>query len=250
MALINMVYNFITSFGRLMTDACMVERLKSYCDFKIFEGPFTKQKDSEIDSNWPVKGEVEIKGLDLRYREGLPLVIKKLDLRIAAGQKVAILGRTGNGKSTLMLSLMRILEPAAGSIIIDDVDIHKIGLNRLRKSISIIPQDPYLMEGTLRFNLDQHSLYKDTQILEVIKKLNFCSTLQRSTPTTSKTSKNTAKNPQDTTEIQQTVQPTQPTLAEQTQKKTFPTVIEVYSRGQKCSIKASWTSKSRGMGLI
>lgn len=86
----------------------------------------------------------------MRYRPDLELCLKDVSVKIEAGEKVGVCGRTGAGKSSLTLALFRILEAAQGRIIIDGVDISKIGLQDLRSIVSIIPQDPQLFEGTLR----------------------------------------------------------------------------------------------------
>jgi ATP-binding cassette subfamily C (CFTR/MRP) protein 1 len=81
-------------------------------------------------------------------------VLKGLNFDINPGEKIGIVGRTGAGKSTICLALCRIIEAYSGCIKIDGVDIAEIELAHLRKMITIIPQDPTIFEGTLKFNLD------------------------------------------------------------------------------------------------
>ena len=83
------------------------------------------------------------------------------------------MGRTGSGKSTITLCLFRLLEAYEGKIYIDDIDISSIPLEILRNNITIIPQDPLLIEGTLKFNIDPFNNYTKDKIIEVLKKINF-----------------------------------------------------------------------------
>ena len=89
------------------------------------------------------------------------------------------MGRTGAGKSTICLSLSRIVEIVGGSILIDGEDISKLELNDLRASITVIPQDPTMFTGTLRFNLDPESTCSDERILEVLNKASLQDLLSR-----------------------------------------------------------------------
>mmetsp|Transcript_70958 Transcript_70958/g.205692 ORF Transcript_70958/g.205692 Transcript_70958/m.205692 type:complete len:1274 (+) Transcript_70958:83-3904(+) len=113
---------------------------------------------------WPCKGAVEFQSVSLRYREGLPLALENFDLRIAGGEKIGIVGRTGAGKSTLTCILFRLVDCEAGRVTIDGVDIAGIGLHTLRKSISMIPQEPIVMNGTVRYNLDPFGAHKDERL--------------------------------------------------------------------------------------
>ena len=100
----------------------------------------------------------------MRYRPELEPVLKHLNLHIDPGEKVGVVGRTGAGKSSLVLCLMRIIELESGRIVIDGVDIKQLGLEDLRSHIAIIPQEPLLFSGTVRSNLDPFSEYSDESI--------------------------------------------------------------------------------------
>jgi ATP-binding cassette, subfamily C (CFTR/MRP), member 1 len=91
-------------------------------------------------------------------------VLKGIDFSVKSQEKIGIVGRTGAGKSSLTLALFRIIEAADGHIVIDDVDISKIGLHSLRSRLTIIPQDPVLFSGSLRMNIDPFNSYPDEAI--------------------------------------------------------------------------------------
>uniref|UniRef100_A0A803YGW9 Multidrug resistance-associated protein 1 n=1 Tax=Meleagris gallopavo TaxID=9103 RepID=A0A803YGW9_MELGA len=131
-------------------------------------------------NTWPEEGKVEFRGFGLRYREDLDLVLKNINITINGGEKIGIVGRTGAGKSSLTLGLFRINEAAEGEIIIDGINIAKIGLHDLRFKITIIPQDPILFSGSLRMNLDPFDQHSDEDIwrsLELAHLKNFVSSL-------------------------------------------------------------------------
>ena len=96
-----------------------------------------------------------------------------MNFSINGNEKIGIVGRTGSGKSTICLCLFRILEPFSGTIYIDDEDITTIGLDLLRKNITIIPQDQCLMEGTLKYNIDPFNKVVNTEIITILKKIGF-----------------------------------------------------------------------------
>jgi len=100
-------------------------------------------------------------------------VLNYLNFEIMPLQKIGVIGRKGSGKSTICLCLFRILEPLTGTIYIDDVDITKIGLDILRKSMTIIPQDPCLFEGTLKYNIDPFNVNNDEEIIKILNDIGF-----------------------------------------------------------------------------
>ena len=105
--------------------------------------------------------------MQVRYAPHLPLVLRGLTCTFPGEKKTGIVGRTGSGKSTLILALFRIVEHTIGQIMIDGINISLIGLHDLRSRLSIIPQDPTMFEGTIRSNLDPLDDYTDEQIWEV-----------------------------------------------------------------------------------
>ncbi|XP_064218526.1 multidrug resistance-associated protein 1 isoform X3 [Aotus nancymaae] len=164
--------------SEMETNIVAVERLKEYSETEK-EAPWQIQETAPPNS-WPQVGRVEFRNYCLRYREDLDFVLRHINVTINGGEKVGIVGRTGAGKSSLTLGLFRMNESAEGEIIIDDINIAKIGLHNLRFKITIIPQDPILFSGSLRMNLDPFSQYSDEEVwtsLELAHLKDFVSAL-------------------------------------------------------------------------
>ncbi|KAL5727195.1 Multidrug resistance-associated protein 7 [Ranunculus cassubicifolius] len=145
-----------------------VERLNQYMHIPS-EAPTVIHKNRPT-PDWPTVGRVEILDLKIRYRPDTPLVLRGISCIFEGGQKIGIVGRTGSGKTTLIGALFRLVEPAGGKIVIDGLDISTIGLHDLRSRFGIIPQDPTLFNGTVRYNLDPLSQHTDLEIWEVLQK--------------------------------------------------------------------------------
>ena len=117
-----------------------IERIMEYSKTPQ-EAPWDMPSSKEMESSaWPEKGQIRFENYQTRYREGLDLVLKGIDMEVKSEEKVGICGRTGAGKSSLTLALFRIIEPAGGKIVIDNQDISQLGLHTLRSKLTIIPQ--------------------------------------------------------------------------------------------------------------
>ncbi len=161
-----------------------VERIQQYSQIKS-EAPRLTEVDESLPYNWPAEGRIEFINAKLRYRPGLPLVLKGLNISIPAQAKVGVVGRTGAGKSTLMVALLRLVELDSGCIKIDGVDIRSVGLKTLRSKIAVIPQDPVLFSGSVRTNLDPFDEFDDDRLFEVLQHVGLYSSVVKNYSSTS-----------------------------------------------------------------
>jgi len=127
--------------------------------------------------DWPSEGRVEFRDVSMRYRDG-PLVLKNLSASLSPREKVGIAGRTGSGKSSLMVTLFRMSPLETGAIFIDGVDISKLPLVSLRSRLGIVPQDPVMFSATLRYNLDPFSEFDDMTIWSVLESVQLKEAVQ------------------------------------------------------------------------
>ncbi|XP_042478277.1 ABC transporter C family member 3-like isoform X2 [Macadamia integrifolia] len=162
------MYGVVWDLTMLENEIISFERILQYA--YIPSEPPLLVEENRISHGWPSEGKVDIVDLQVRYAPHLPLVLRGLTCTFPGRMKIGIVGRTGSGKSTLVQALFRMLEPEFGQIWIDGINISKIGLHDLRSSLSIIPQDPIMFEGTLRINLDPLEEYTDEQIWEALNK--------------------------------------------------------------------------------
>jgi len=119
--------------------------------------------------NWPVAGEIEFIDYSVKYRPEMPIILKNLNFRVLPRERIGIVGRTGSGKSTICNCIFRILEAYSGKILIDGIDISQIRLSKLRTNLTIIPQDPFIFNGTLKYNVDPLEIYSKEEIESCLK---------------------------------------------------------------------------------
>ena len=156
------------------------ERCDSYTKIIQEESIEEKKKKNIKDKSiiyWPSKGRIQFIDYTCKYRPETEIVLHKVNAVINGGEKIGVVGKSGSGKSTLALALFRVIEAFHGKIIVDDVNISEISLNKLRKNMCIIPQDPTLFESTVRDNVDPLKEYTDKQIFNILEELEFFDSL-------------------------------------------------------------------------
>lgn len=116
-----------------------------------------------VPADWPQAGVLKLDKVCARYRSN-PLVLRNISLAVKAGENIGVCGRTGSGKSSLLKTLTRIIELDSGTIQLDGFDIARVPLQTLRSRVAVIPQDPILFVGSLRFNLDPFEKCTDEEV--------------------------------------------------------------------------------------
>ena len=176
---IKMIFYMFDSFKRFsfLTELLIsLERCDSYTKIAQEKYPKTEfdnsleisKKENNNCTSFIKYGKINFINYSVKYRPDTPLILKNITLEIKPGEKIGVCGRTGSGKSTLLLCLFRILEAYEGKILIDDIDISKVGLETLRKSLTIIPQEPILIEGNIRDNVDPSKTLSDIEINKLL----------------------------------------------------------------------------------
>ena len=164
MMLTGMVQYGLRQLGEAFQQMTSVERILEYTKLQP-----EKTQCVIPDEKWPQRAVIQYENVNVRYHKGGQLVLKNLSFVVESGWKVGIVGRTGAGKSSLISSLFRLCDFIDGMITIDGQDTRTMDLEKLRKSISIIPQEPVLFKGTLRYNLDPFEKYADDELWEVLR---------------------------------------------------------------------------------
>ena len=165
---INLLVNTSMYISKLEISMIGLERCKTLLKIETEKNP-EKNIINELEKkHWPNEGKINFINYSTSYRPDTPIILKNINIEIKPGEKIGIVGRTGSGKSSLVLSLCRVIEPKKGKILIDDEDIKDIHLEYLRDKLSIVPQEPFLIESTVRDNIDPLKKYSDEEILQIL----------------------------------------------------------------------------------
>jgi len=122
-------------------------------------------------AEWPQDGRITFESVVVRYREDRPPALKGISIDLAPGEHVGIIGRTGSGKTTILLALLRIVAVESGSISIDGVDITSVTLHELRSRVGIVMQDPIIFTGSLAENLDPTAARTRDELIDVSQRI-------------------------------------------------------------------------------
>ncbi|OQS01876.1 ATP-binding Cassette (ABC) Superfamily, partial [Thraustotheca clavata] len=171
--MLSRVATFMTMIENIMTS---VERLGHFQTLDNEDDLTTNVV--QVSPSWPEKGVIVFESFSMRYREHLDLVLNDITFTVNSGEKVGICGRTGSGKSSLMAALFRMVPSASGAVRIDNVSIANVPVSTLRSRLTIIPQDPVLFSGSLRFNLDPAGNASDGELWQVLKQVHLGDSIQ------------------------------------------------------------------------
>ncbi|XP_065007832.1 ABC transporter C family member 13 isoform X1 [Musa acuminata AAA Group] len=164
--IVSLLSSFLTSFTETEKEMVSVERVVEYMDI-----PQERLQASQaLLPDWPMQGQIEFEHVTLRYKPSLPAALHDLSFSIASGMQVGIVGRTGAGKSSILNALFRLTPICNGRILVDGLDIADIAARELRGRFAVVPQSPFLFEGSLRENLDPSCMTPDFKIWEVLEK--------------------------------------------------------------------------------
>jgi ATP-binding cassette, subfamily C (CFTR/MRP), member 1 len=156
------------TMGEVHDNMNSIEQARVFSNLEVEHEPAVEIVN--MPGKWPSKGEIQFEGVVMPYLPNTPPVLKGITFSIREGEKIGVVGRTGAGKSSLIVALYRMAEISEGKILVDSIDCSCVNLNKLRTSMAIIPQEPVMFGGTLRTNLDPFNKHKDEEILDVLHK--------------------------------------------------------------------------------
>ncbi len=123
---------------------------------------------ASLPADWPATGQLTFEDCVMSYIPGTPPALRGSNFRVDVGEKIGVVGRTGSGKTTSAIALFRLYPLTSGRIMLDGVDVGTLPLPVLRRRLGIVPQQPFIFSGSLRFNLDPLGEHDDQRLWGVV----------------------------------------------------------------------------------
>ncbi|KAJ7436833.1 P-loop containing nucleoside triphosphate hydrolase protein [Mycena latifolia] len=158
------VLAWVRGWNEVQVQGISLERIQQYMEIEQEPKP---TETGRPPAHWPRSGELVVEKLSARYSDG-PKVLLDISFRVNSGERIGVVGRTGSGKSSLTLALLRCI-PTDGTVLFDGISIASVNLDALRSKITILPQMPELLSGTLRHNLDPFDQYDDLTLNDALR---------------------------------------------------------------------------------
>ncbi|KAL6828791.1 P-loop containing nucleoside triphosphate hydrolase protein [Trichoderma sp. SZMC 28015] len=157
----------IQSWTKLETSIGAVARVQQF----VNEAPSDLGRLPAPSNSWPQNGRVQVQRLTAAHTPRSEDVLKDVSLDIAAGEKIAVCGSSGSGKTSLIMAMMQMMDVRSGRVVIDDIDVATLDGESLRSHLNVVPQEPFFMPGTLRFNLDPRGVASDASIEAMLRRV-------------------------------------------------------------------------------
>ncbi|KAF9533202.1 hypothetical protein CPB83DRAFT_846042 [Crepidotus variabilis] len=159
------IFWLIRIYNDLEVESNSLERIQGYVDIEHEPQPSDEGK---APAAWPTSGDLRVENLSARYSQNGPKVLHEINFHVKSGERIGVVGRTGSGKSSLTLALLRCII-TEGTVYLDGLPTNKVNLDSLRSNITIIPQMPELISGTLRQNLDPFDQNDDAVLNDALR---------------------------------------------------------------------------------
>lgn len=160
----------VRQWTALETSIGAIARIKNFAEFTPNEN--LACEDQDVPENWPASGAVSLRNVSAAYNNDSEPIIRGINMSIKPGEKIGVCGRSGSGKSSLIMTLFRLLEVTPeSSLLVDGIDITRIPREIVRSRFNAIPQDPFFMKGSIRFNLSPEISHSDAEIIEALSKV-------------------------------------------------------------------------------
>ncbi|GAB2293670.1 ABC transporter C member 13, variant 2 [Dionaea muscipula] len=173
--IVSLLGSFLSSYTETEKEMVAVERVLQYMDL-----PQEDSKGSEsLHPDWPFQGKIEFQSVTLKYLPSLPAALNDVTFTISAGTQVGIIGRTGAGKSSILNALFRLSPISGGYVLVDGINIADISVRNLRPRLAVVPQSPFLFQGSLRDNLDPFKKNDNLKIWDTLDKCHMKEEVER-----------------------------------------------------------------------